>query len=413
MLVSAALIRRVSARDVRGRVADAHHRAAAVRPARPASPAAPAPSRVRPAARRARQERRRLHRLLSVRLRRLDQEQPGAVRSRRAGAASTSCRSATTTRCARSSTPPPPAPTPESKKIGDYYASCMDEAGIDAKGAAPLDPLLKKIAALASVNDLAPLRRRAAHHRRQRLLPVRIAGRLQGRVGGDGDRRSGRPRPARSRLLLQRRCEVGRAAEAVRRARRPDVGAAGDASRSGDAPRSRSMAIETALAKSALDAVSRRDPNKVYHKMSNAELQALTPQFHVGALLHAASARRRSTRSTSPSPTSSRRSARSLATHAARRDQGLPALAASCTPRAPVLSKPFVDENFALLRHGADRREGAAAAVEALRRRTPTATSARRSARRSSRRRSARRPRPTRCGWCTSSKRRSSRTSTA
>src|SRR3954466_979757 len=39
------------------------------------------------------------------------------------------------------------------------------------------------------------------------------------------------------------------------------------------------MAIETALAKGALDAVSRRDPNKVYHKMSNAELQALTPQF--------------------------------------------------------------------------------------------------------------------------------------
>ena len=39
------------------------------------------------------------------------------------------------------------------------------------------------------------------------------------------------------------------------------------------------MRLETALAKNALDAVSRRDPNKVYHKMSNAELQALTPQF--------------------------------------------------------------------------------------------------------------------------------------
>src|SRR3954470_11050784 len=39
------------------------------------------------------------------------------------------------------------------------------------------------------------------------------------------------------------------------------------------------MTIETTLAKSALDNVSRRDPNKVYHKMSNAELQALTPSF--------------------------------------------------------------------------------------------------------------------------------------
>ena len=39
------------------------------------------------------------------------------------------------------------------------------------------------------------------------------------------------------------------------------------------------MKIETALAKAALDVVSRRDPNKIYHKLSVAELQALTPQF--------------------------------------------------------------------------------------------------------------------------------------
>ena len=45
----------------------------------------------------------------------------------------------------------------EAKKIGDYYATCMDETAINAKGAAPLDPLQKKIAALTSVNGLAPL----------------------------------------------------------------------------------------------------------------------------------------------------------------------------------------------------------------------------------------------------------------
>ncbi len=43
------------------------------------------------------------------------------------------------------------------KKIGDYYASCMDESAINTKGAAPLDPLLKKIAALTSPTALAPL----------------------------------------------------------------------------------------------------------------------------------------------------------------------------------------------------------------------------------------------------------------
>ena len=31
------------------------------------------------------------------------------------------------------------------QKIGDYYASCMDEPGINAKGAAPLKPSLDRI----------------------------------------------------------------------------------------------------------------------------------------------------------------------------------------------------------------------------------------------------------------------------
>jgi endothelin-converting enzyme/putative endopeptidase len=39
------------------------------------------------------------------------------------------------------------------------------------------------------------------------------------------------------------------------------------------------MKIETALAKAALDVVARRDPNQIYHKLSAAELQKLTPQF--------------------------------------------------------------------------------------------------------------------------------------
>src|SRR3954469_15657477 len=35
-------------------------------------------------------------------------------------------------------------------KIGDYYASCMDEAAIDKLGASPLQPELKRIAGLSS-----------------------------------------------------------------------------------------------------------------------------------------------------------------------------------------------------------------------------------------------------------------------
>src|ERR1700748_2182091 len=39
-------------------------------------------------------------------------------------------------------------PTPDTRKIGDFYAACMDEAGIDKKGLAPLGPELEKIDAL-------------------------------------------------------------------------------------------------------------------------------------------------------------------------------------------------------------------------------------------------------------------------
>src|SRR5580765_7740945 len=46
---------------------------------------------------------------------------------------------------------------PSAKKIGDYYASCMDEQAIERSGSKPLDPDLKNIAALAAVNRLPEL----------------------------------------------------------------------------------------------------------------------------------------------------------------------------------------------------------------------------------------------------------------
>lgn len=45
-------------------------------------------------------------------------------------------------------------PGSDAQKVGDYYATYMDEAGIEAKGVAPLKPMLDKIAA---INDRAAL----------------------------------------------------------------------------------------------------------------------------------------------------------------------------------------------------------------------------------------------------------------
>ncbi len=43
----------------------------------------------------------------------------------------------------------------EAQKVGDYYASFMDEAGIEAKGIAPIKPRLDAIAAIKDANGLA------------------------------------------------------------------------------------------------------------------------------------------------------------------------------------------------------------------------------------------------------------------
>src|SRR5438552_1444189 len=44
---------------------------------------------------------------------------------------------------------------PEARKVGDYYASYMDEAGIEARGLRPLQPTLDRIAAITDRKGLA------------------------------------------------------------------------------------------------------------------------------------------------------------------------------------------------------------------------------------------------------------------
>jgi endothelin-converting enzyme/putative endopeptidase len=168
---------------------------------------------------------------------------------------------------------------PDTKKIGDYYASCMDEAAINAKAAAPLDPLLKKIAALASVGDLSPLvaelhtigvnvffRFGSEADFNDASLEMAIAD--QGGLGLP-DRDYYFRDDAKSVELRKAYVEhVGRMSTLL-----------GATPEQAGASAQQVMRIETALAKGALDVVSRRDPNKIYHKMTAAELQALTPQF--------------------------------------------------------------------------------------------------------------------------------------
>src|SRR6266852_5414431 len=47
-----------------------------------------------------------------------------------------------------------PKHDPVTQKIGDFYASCMDEKTVNAQGSAPLKPLLDRIAAISNKDEL-------------------------------------------------------------------------------------------------------------------------------------------------------------------------------------------------------------------------------------------------------------------
>src|SRR5262245_1986341 len=167
----------------------------------------------------------------------------------------------------------------EQKKIGDYYLSCIDETAIDAKGTNPLKPIAAKIDGLATLADLPALV--AELHTigvnvffsfgseadfKDASLEMAIVD--QGGLGLP-DRDYYLRSEAKSVELRKQYVEhIGRIAALVGV---PD-------SRTG-AVADRVMRVETALAKGALDNVSRRDPNNIYHKLTPDELQAFTPNF--------------------------------------------------------------------------------------------------------------------------------------
>ena len=88
------------------------------------------------------------------------------------------------------------------QKIGDYYASCLDEAAIEKLGAAPLAPELKRIEALKSKQRAGGISRDRTvpsfARRRRNSIRLPLQPGLQGLDAGDRRSRSGRPWPSRS-----------------------------------------------------------------------------------------------------------------------------------------------------------------------------------------------------------------------
>jgi putative endopeptidase len=166
------------------------------------------------------------------------------------------------------------------QKIGDYFAACMDEKAIDAKGIAPLEPELARI---RNIKDKAQLAEVVA-----RLHTLGVGALFNFSSGQDFKNSSdviaqfdqgGLGLPDRDYYLKDDPKSVEIRQQYVAHVARM-MELAGAKPDQAKANAEAVMKFETALAKGSLDLVSRRDPEKVYHRMTRQELAALSPAFH-------------------------------------------------------------------------------------------------------------------------------------
>jgi putative endopeptidase len=165
------------------------------------------------------------------------------------------------------------------QKIGDYYATCMDEAQIESAGLTPLDGELQRIAA---VRDSAALQTEIARLQREGVGAVFEFGSTQdfkdstqviadAEQGGLGlpDRQYYRDTDDRSKQLrVQYLAHVTNMFKLM----------GDDDSKSSDEAKV-VAAVETTLANASMDRADRRDPDKVYHTMPVAQLGEMTPHL--------------------------------------------------------------------------------------------------------------------------------------
>jgi len=172
---------------------------------------------------------------------------------------------------------PNPARSSNAQKIGDYYASCMDETAIDALGIKPLQPELLRIEQLQAKKDLATVVASMIGEG----TPFRIDSEQDFKdssvVTAAVDQR-GLGLPDRDYYLKEdQKSKDLRAAYVAHVQKMFEL--LGDKPELAATEAQSAMKIETALARGSMTRVDRRDPKKIYHFMSVAELEKLTPAF--------------------------------------------------------------------------------------------------------------------------------------
>jgi putative endopeptidase len=167
--------------------------------------------------------------------------------------------------------------TEQRRKIGDYYASCMDDAGIEKKGLKPFQPELERIAAIRSKADFAA---DIAHLHRIGTSPLFFFSSAPdytdtSMVIATADQH-GFTLPDRDYYLIggykaernDYRAHVNRMFRLL-----------GDDESRAKTEADAVLRIETVLAKASMSLVDQREPKNIHHKMTLEAFTALTPSF--------------------------------------------------------------------------------------------------------------------------------------
>ncbi|MGC4055546.1 MAG: M13 family metallopeptidase [Paludibaculum sp.] len=175
-------------------------------------------------------------------------------------------------------------PTSNERKIGDFYASCMDTAAIESRGLKPIQPQLDRINAVKDVAGMT-----AALNEFQQMTPIgpyfvmsgqdqRNSKEVIANVGVGGISLPDRDYyfktdPRSVKIREEYVAHVTKMMELL--GDKPDAAAA---------EAKAVLDFETALAGSMMTNVQRRDPDARYHKMDMAGLKSLAPGLDWSAL---------------------------------------------------------------------------------------------------------------------------------
>lgn len=181
------------------------------------------------------------------------------------------------------------APGSNARKVGDYFASFMDEAAVEAKGLAPVKPYLD---AIAAVDGPAAVSRIIGQATRMGMgVPVGIGIQTDDKnpdVMVVSLQQGGLGLPDRDYYLDKEQPELAKARAAYLAWAKGMLEIVGVPAADAGVRAAAVMALETKMATAHWSAVESRDADKTYNDVPRAKLAADYPGFDWGALLGAA-----------------------------------------------------------------------------------------------------------------------------